>query len=124
MLYVSHDLAVVSRIAHRVAVMYAGSVVETATVAEIFRNPLHPYTRGLLAAVPTLRTDRARPLQTVEGSVPTLAALPPGCGFEPRCPIRVPACAEALPPLLEVAPGHWLRCPVSASGSLAPTPVT
>ena len=118
MLFISHDLAVVSKVADRVAVMYAGSLVELASRQEIFRNPAHPYTRGLLAAVPTLRTARDRPLQTIEGSVPVLSSLPAGCSFEPRCPFRVPACAEALPPLTEVAPGHWARCPV-----LNPKPV-
>ena len=112
MLFISHDLAVVSRVVDRVAVMYAGSVVEMGTVAEIFRAPAHPYTRGLLQAVPTLRTDRSRPLATIEGTVPGIAALPPGCTFEPRCSYRVPECQRELPPLAQVAPGHWARCPV------------
>ena len=112
MLFISHDLAVVSRVVDRVAVMYAGAIVEMGTVAEIFRAPAHPYTRGLLQAVPTLRTDRTRPLATIEGTVPGIAALPPGCSFEPRCAYRVPECSRALPPLLEVAPGHLARCPV------------
>jgi oligopeptide/dipeptide ABC transporter ATP-binding protein len=115
MLFISHDLAVVARVSHRVAVMYGGSIVETAPVAEIFRAAAHPYTRGLLKSVPTLRTDRGRPLQTIEGVVPSIHALPPGCVFEPRCELRVDACSLALPPLLEVAPGHWARCPVTAA---------
>jgi oligopeptide/dipeptide ABC transporter ATP-binding protein len=112
MLFISHDLAVVSQVADRVAVMYAGSVVELGTKREIFRAPAHPYTRGLLEAVPDLKTDRGRPLGTIEGTVPPLHAMPPGCAFEPRCGFRVPECALALPPLVEVAPGHWARCPV------------
>lgn len=112
MIFISHDLAVVSRVAGRVAVMYAGSLVELASTSEIFRAPAHPYTRGLLKAVPSLQTDRARPLETIEGSVPALHALPPGCPFEPRCDWRVKACAGALPPLVEVAPAHWARCPI------------
>ncbi len=115
MLFISHDLAVVSQVAHRIGVMYAGSLVEMGTASEVFHHPAHPYTRGLLHSVPTLRSDRSRPLQTIEGTVPAIAAMPSGCAFEPRCASRVPSCAEALPPLLEVAPGHLARCPVIAS---------
>ena len=116
MLFISHDLAVVSQVADRVAVMYAGSLVELGTVADIFQNPGHPYTRGLLRAVPTLKTDRARPLATIEGSVPSIASLPPGCPFEPRCEHRIPACAEHPPELVELGPKHWARCPVLNTG--------
>ena len=120
MLFISHDLAVVSRVVDRVAVMYAGSVVEMGTVGEIFRAPAHPYTQGLLQAVPTLRTDRNRPLATIEGTVPGIAALPPGCSFEPRYAHRVAECSRALPPLVEVAPGHLARCPVlNTSGTVS-----
>ena len=112
MLFISHDLAVVSQIANRVAVMYAGSLVELAANRELFLAPAHPYTRGLLNAVPSLKTDRARPLETIEGTVPPLHAVPAGCPFEPRCGFRVPDCVRQLPPLVEVAPGHWARCPV------------
>ena len=114
MLFISHDLAVVSQVTDRVAVMYAGSMVELGAAREIFHSPAHPYTRGLLTSVPTLRTDRSQPLRTIEGTVPNIAALPPGCRFEPRCDLRIPACAAALPPLIEVAPHHWARCPVVA----------
>jgi peptide/nickel transport system ATP-binding protein len=112
MLFISHDLAVVSQVADRVAVMYSGSLVELGNRRDIFQAPAHPYTRGLLHAVPDLKTDRARPLQTIEGTVPALHAMPPGCSFEPRCEFRIPHCARALPQLVEVASGHWARCPV------------
>jgi peptide/nickel transport system ATP-binding protein len=112
MLFISHDLAVVSHVADRVAVMYAGNLVELGAKADIFRAPAHPYTQGLLRAIPTLATDRAVPLATIEGTVPPIAQLPAGCPFEPRCPHRIPACTAALPPLVEVSSGHWARCPV------------
>jgi peptide/nickel transport system ATP-binding protein len=112
MLFISHDLAVISQVADRVAVMYAGSIVELGTSHEIFHAPSHPYTRGLLQAVPDLKTDRARPLETIEGTVPPLHAMPPGCAFEPRCTYRIPECARTLPPLVEVAKDHWARCPI------------
>ncbi|MGA2904312.1 MAG: ABC transporter ATP-binding protein [Candidatus Korobacteraceae bacterium] len=114
MLFISHDLAVVSQIAHRIGVMYAGSVVEMGKAADVFCNPAHPYTRGLLNSVPTLRSDRDKPLPAIEGTVPAIAALPPGCAFEPRCSWRIASCSAALPPLVEVARGHLARCPVMA----------
>jgi oligopeptide/dipeptide ABC transporter ATP-binding protein len=116
MLFISHDLAVVSQVADRVAVMYAGNLVELGTRQEIFQAPAHPYTRGLLKAVPDLKTERNRPLQTIEGTVPPLHAMPVGCAFEPRCAFRIPACASALPPLVEVSQGHHARCPIINSG--------
>ncbi|MGI9103940.1 MAG: ABC transporter ATP-binding protein [Terriglobales bacterium] len=122
MLFISHDLAVVSQVSDRVAVMYAGSIVELGAACDVFQSPAHPYTRGLLHSAPTLRTDRRRPLPTIEGTVPTLHAQPPGCAFEPRCSIRVDDCSRALPPLVEVAPGHLARCPVL--NDVAPSPAT
>jgi peptide/nickel transport system ATP-binding protein len=112
MLFISHDLAVVSKVADHLAVMYAGNLVELGTKRDIFSSPAHPYTRGLLHAVPDLETDRSRPLETMEGTVPLLQAPPPGCAFEPRCEFRISDCSRSLPPLAEVAPGHWARCPV------------
>jgi oligopeptide/dipeptide ABC transporter ATP-binding protein len=112
MLFISHDLAVVSQVADRVAVMYAGNLVELGTKRDIFQSPAHPYTRGLLHSVPNLKTDRTQPLSTIEGAVPPLHAMPPGCAFEPRCAFRVGECKRVMPPLVEVAAGHWARCPV------------
>jgi oligopeptide/dipeptide ABC transporter ATP-binding protein len=114
MLFISHDLAVVSQVSDRIAVMYAGSVVEIGTARQVFAHAMHPYTRGLLHSVPTLRSDRAQPLRTIEGVVPSAADLPPGCLFEPRCPSRVRDCKKMMPPLVEVGPGHLARCPVTA----------
>jgi peptide/nickel transport system ATP-binding protein len=112
MLFISHDLAVVSHVANRVAVMYAGSLVELGTKTDIFRAPAHPYTQGLLRAIPTLATNRALPLATIEGTVPPIAQLPSGCPFEPRCPHHISTCALEFPPLVEISAGHFARCPV------------
>jgi oligopeptide/dipeptide ABC transporter ATP-binding protein len=112
MLFISHDLAVVSEVADRVAVMYAGCLVELGDKREIFTRAAHPYTRGLLQAVPTLETRRDQPLETIEGTVPGFDAMPRGCLFEPRCQYRQAECRAEIPPLVEVSPGHWARCPV------------
>jgi oligopeptide/dipeptide ABC transporter ATP-binding protein len=112
MLFISHDLAVISKVVDRVAVMYAGNLVEMGTKHDIFAAPAHPYTRGLLHAAPDLRTDRSRPLATIEGTVPPLQGLPSGCAFEPRCDLRVAECAVKLPELVKVSESHWARCPV------------
>ncbi len=117
MLFISHDLAVVSKVADRVAVMYAGRLVEIGASDDIFRQPVHPYTQGLLNSVPTLRTNLHEPLRTIEGSVPAIgsAALNHACGFEPRCDFAIPKCGEEAPELIQVAPGHLVRCPVKAA---------
>jgi peptide/nickel transport system ATP-binding protein len=112
MLFISHDLAVISQIADRVAVMYTGNLVEVGTKRDIFQTPAHPYTRGLLNAVPTLHTSRSQPLKAIEGTVPPLHALPEGCHFEPRCDFRIEQCKQIFPELLEISPAHWVRCPV------------
>jgi peptide/nickel transport system ATP-binding protein len=117
MLFISHDLAVVSKVTDRVAVMYAGRLVEIGACGDIFRQPLHPYTQGLLNSVPTLRTNLHEPLRTIEGSVPSIGspALQHACGFEPRCDFAISRCREEAPELIQVAPGHLVRCPVTAS---------
>ncbi len=117
MLFISHDLAVVSQVADRVAVMYAGNLVELGSKRHIFQTAAHPYTQGLLRAVPTLKTDRNRALLTIEGTVPALQAMPPGCPFEPRCDQKIAECAQSLPELTEISPGHWARCPVVNAGA-------
>jgi oligopeptide/dipeptide ABC transporter ATP-binding protein len=116
MLFISHDLAVVSQVADRVAVMYAGNLVELGSKRDIFHAAAHPYTRGLLNAVPTLWTQRDKPLETIEGTVPALHLVPAGCPFEPRCGFRVEECRRSLPVLVEVSGGHWARCPVVNAG--------
>lgn len=113
MLYITHDLGVVSRIAARVAVMYAGEVVETGPAGEILRRPLHPYTSALLEALPG-RGKRGRRLTAVPGAVPHPAARPRGCAFHPRCPLAQPACRRERPALIPVPGARAVRCPVTA----------
>ena len=115
MLFVTHNLGVVAEIAHRVAVMYAGRIVETGPVADVFRNPRHPYTMGLLASMPKLG-DASRMKQTGEmlnaipGVVPSLGNMPPGCAFEPRCRFATEDCRSTIPPLFDVDAKHKSRC--------------
>jgi oligopeptide/dipeptide ABC transporter ATP-binding protein len=108
LLLITHDLGVIAETADRVAVMYAGRIVESGPVREIFRQPRHPYTQGLLASIPGERTGSR--LHAIEGVVPNLAALPRGCTFAPRCPHRMPVCETATPALVELTPGHTARC--------------
>ena len=118
---ITHDLGVVAEMADEVAVMYAGRVAERATAAEIFADPQHPYTLGLLGSIPRLDEDRAR-LLAIEGAVPPPFALPKGCRFHPRCPFAVEACTQAQPDLALVAPGHLAACiraPVEQIAELA-----
>ncbi len=108
-LLISHDLGVVAESADRVAIMYAGLIVETATATELFANPLHPYTQGLLSCIPRLGEQRER-LEPIPGQVPDVRNLPAGCSFRDRCPVAFEPCEQKCPPLLEVEPGHWARC--------------
>ncbi|MGE0352309.1 MAG: ABC transporter ATP-binding protein [Gemmatimonadales bacterium] len=107
-LLITHDLGIVAGRADRVAVMYAGRIVEQAPTASLFERPSHPYTRGLLASVPRLGGALHR-LSPIGGSVPTPDAWPDGCRFRPRCPQAFARCTDDPPPL-DVAPGHWMRC--------------
>jgi peptide/nickel transport system ATP-binding protein len=106
---ITHDLGVVAEMADDVAVMYAGQIVERAPVEALFARPEHPYTVGLLGSIPKLDQKRES-LPSIEGRVPDMAHPPEGCRFAARCPFVEPACREALPPLIEVAPGHLSRC--------------
>jgi oligopeptide transport system ATP-binding protein len=109
-LFVSHDLAVVEHIGHRVAVMYLGRIVELADNADLFGTPLHPYTEALLAAAPLLEPGTKRKQIILQGDVPSPINPPSGCRFHTRCPYVMPECRVTEPPLLEVAPGHHVAC--------------
>lgn len=106
---VTHDFGVVSEFCDRVMVMYAGKVVESARREELFADPLHPYTRGLLNSVPRIGKRGVR-LVPIEGTVPEPVNFPPGCRFAGRCPEAMPECCEIDPPLREVVPGRWAAC--------------
>jgi peptide/nickel transport system ATP-binding protein len=106
LLFISHDLAVVAQVAARLLVMYAGRIVEQGPGREVLERPAHPYTEGLLKAVP----QKGRRLAPIPGSVPPLDAMPPGCPFEPRCPYRLAECAQAVPEERRAGPEHSARC--------------
>jgi peptide/nickel transport system ATP-binding protein len=119
MLLITHDLAVVAGMAHRVALMYAGQIVEMADAAEFFAGPLHPYAQALLRALPDA-ARRDEPLAAIAGSVPPLSLRFEGCRFAPRCDRALPECTSTVPPLMTVAPGRDVRCVLHRPGALAP----
>ena len=107
---ITHDLAVVSEMCSRVAVMYLGQIVEEADVYTLFEHPMHPYTRGLLRSIPTVKGGKREELSVIEGTVPLLSQIPQGCRFRPRCPCAAPFCSEQMPGLKPMAEGHRVRC--------------
>jgi peptide/nickel transport system ATP-binding protein len=109
-LLITHNLGIVGDMADRVAVMYAGQIVELAPARELLRRPLHPYTKALMHSVPKLRGGADR-LSAIPGNVPRIGDFPPGCRFAPRCPVARPECSEKVPELIEVLPGRFVRCP-------------
>lgn len=109
MILITHDLGIVAEMCEKVAIMYAGEIVEVGTVEDIFDAPSHPYTTGLFDALPSLAGDQTR-LKPIHGLVPDPTALPEGCKFHTRCPYASKACQEKVPSLAEITPGHFSRC--------------
>jgi oligopeptide transport system ATP-binding protein len=107
---ITHNLGVVARYADRVNIMYAGKIIERGTATQIYKDPHHPYTMGLMASVPRLDEPRKEKLFSIEGMPPDLIDLPPGCPFRPRCAYAIKRCEEELPPLLPVGDGHRSAC--------------
>jgi len=118
-LLITHDLGVVAEVADHVAVMYAGHIVENASVQELFARPLHPYTQGLFASLPA-RSRRGHDLTTLEGRVPSPANWPPGCRFEPRCRYRWETCARVPPVFRPAEAAHPVRCHLYDPGTDRP----
>ena len=114
---ITHNLGVVARYADRVNVMYAGKIIERGTAIDIYENPHHPYTRGLLESVPRLDRDRKQRLESIDGMPPDLMNLTAGCAFRPRCKVAVERCAEETPPLMPVTDGHTAACWVTTGAA-------
>ncbi len=106
---ITHDLAVVAEMCTRVIVMYCGKIQEVAEINELFENPMHPYTKGLMASIPSVETKKDR-LYTIPGNVPSIMNLPKGCSFCTRCEKKIEICEKEIPELVEVRPGHKVRC--------------
>jgi oligopeptide/dipeptide ABC transporter ATP-binding protein len=108
-LLISHDLGVVARVCKRIAVMYAGNIVESCSTLQLFKRPLHPYTQGLLNSILTF-SKREGKAQGIKGMIPDLIQPPPGCRFHPRCLEAMGVCGKEKPPFLEIEEGHWVSC--------------
>jgi len=117
MLMITHDLGIVAEVCDKVAIMYAGSVVEYATTESLFTTPSHPYTLGLFGSIPSVDTDEDR-LKPIKGLMPDPTNLPSGCSFHPRCPKATEKCSHVVPANTEIAPGHFVKCLAFEPGGL------
>jgi peptide/nickel transport system ATP-binding protein len=117
MIIISHDLSVLAETCEYLAIMYAGKIVERSTSLEVFKNPMHPYTKGLVAAFPNIKGDRTMPA-FIPGNPPDMHRPPPGCRFSDRCKVAIQVCTKEEPPLLEVLPGHFVACHLVKKGAV------
>jgi peptide/nickel transport system ATP-binding protein len=108
-LFITHDLSLLVEFSTRIAIMYAGKIVELAPAGELFQKPYHPYTVGLMNSFPSISGEKKQ-LQGIPGTPPDLVMPPPGCRFAPRCTHVMSECTRVYPPLREVSPGHWAAC--------------
>jgi oligopeptide/dipeptide ABC transporter ATP-binding protein len=109
-MFITHDLGVIAHMADDVIVMYLGQIVESGTVKDIFNDPTHPYTQGLINSIPSLAETKEKRLIPIEGMVPDLLELKMGCTFESRCPERMDICKQEIPPLTEISSKHYTKC--------------
>ena len=121
-LFIAHDLRIVEHISDTVAVMYLGRIVEYASTAALFSDPVHPYTRALMDAIPVIDPATRRARVIVPGDIPSPASPPPGCRFHTRCPVVVDRCRTVEPPLIDIGGGHLAACHLAAPGSSPPRP--
>jgi oligopeptide/dipeptide ABC transporter ATP-binding protein len=120
LIFITHNLGIVAKMCDQLAVMYAGRVVESGPVSQIFNTPAHPYTEALLSSIPRM-SDSAQRLTAIEGQPPDLAALPPGCAFAPRCVRALDRCRVEAPPEFTPDRGHTARCWLASGSSLSDT---
>ena len=116
---ITHDLGIVAEMCDKVAIMYAGKVVEYAPTEALFNHPSHPYTEGLFNSIPDLETDE-EDLKVIPGLMPDPTNIPPGCAFHPRCLYAIESCSRDVPPMVEIEPGHFVACPVRAKPYIDP----
>jgi oligopeptide/dipeptide ABC transporter ATP-binding protein len=121
MMFITHDLRVVRHISDRIAVMYLGKILEIGPTKEIFSRPMHPYTRALLAAAPELDPTIRNEVSALQGDPPSPIHIPSGCRFHPRCSLAIESCKTGIPPLQEIAPGHFAACPITAALEASPS---
>ena len=109
MIVITHDLSIITEVCEKVAIMYAGKIVEYGDITEIFKKPLHPYTQGLISAFPNIKAEKTR-VQSIPGAPPNLLSPPPGCRFHPRCKYAMDICRREEPDFIKISKNHFVAC--------------